>query len=105
MFDWLITPHAACTQHPPHAAGHPLAACCAAPVPGAAGFEASLGELIKGGADLSSRQLRQLMAPAATAGLGAVAGRSLQVRGVVWSMKPALSQLPGRAWFSIAFSC
>ncbi|WIA36417.1 hypothetical protein OEZ86_007728 [Tetradesmus obliquus] len=45
---------------------------------GAAGFEASLGELIKGGADLSSRQLRQLMAPAATAGLGAVAGRSLQ---------------------------
>jgi hypothetical protein len=47
---------------------------------GAAGFDASLGELIKGGADLSSRALRQLMAPAATAGLGAVAGRSLQVR-------------------------
>jgi hypothetical protein len=50
------------------------------PAAGAAGFEAGLGDIIKGGSDLSSRALRQLMAPAATAGLGAVAGRSLQVR-------------------------
>jgi hypothetical protein len=66
------------------------------PCAGAAAFEASLSELIKGGADLSSRQLRQLMAPAATAGLGALAGRSLQVRGRL-SMVVVLLQLASRA--------
>lgn len=45
---------------------------------GAGEFEAQITDIIKSGSDLTSSTLRLLMAPAATAGLGAVAGRSLQ---------------------------
>eukprot|EP00775_Hariotina_reticulata_P013818 gene13818-13939_t len=45
---------------------------------GAIEFEAALTDLVKSGQELSSRRLRQLMAPAATAGVGPVAQRSLQ---------------------------
>lgn len=45
---------------------------------GATELESQLTTIIKCGSDLSSSTLRTLLAPSATAGLGAVAGRSLQ---------------------------
>lgn len=48
------------------------------PTAGAGDFEAQITDIIKSGSDLTSSTLRSVMAPAATAGLGAVAGRSLQ---------------------------
>lgn len=45
---------------------------------GAGPFESGLSSIIKGGGDLTSSALRSLMGPAATAGMGRVAQRSLQ---------------------------